>query len=111
MRAQISWRYFLVAVGLVSGSLCIPHEAAASPQQRINEGYAVPLSFQPNKGQTDSQVKFLSRGRGYTLFLTATEAIVSMRYGDRGMRTPECGIEQVPGVLTSGNLHGQIASR
>jgi hypothetical protein len=30
----------------------------------------LPLSFEPNRGQTDSSVKFLSRGRGYTLFLT-----------------------------------------
>jgi hypothetical protein len=29
-----------------------------------------PLHFEPNQGQTDSRVKFLSRGNGYTLFLT-----------------------------------------
>jgi hypothetical protein len=28
---------------------------------------AVPLSFEANQGQTDSQVKFLSRGDGYSL--------------------------------------------
>ena len=39
----------------------------------------LPLSFEPNQGQTDSQVEFLSRGRGYTLFLTATEAVLSLR--------------------------------
>ena len=30
----------------------------------------LPLSFEINRGQTDSRVKFLSRGSGYSLFLT-----------------------------------------
>src|SRR5690242_7969926 len=34
----------------------------------------LPLSFEPNSGQTDGRVKFLSHGPGYTLFLTPTEA-------------------------------------
>ncbi len=38
-----------------------------------------PLSFEPNTGQTDPQVKFLSRGPGYVLFLTGKEAVLSMQ--------------------------------
>jgi hypothetical protein len=38
----------------------------------------LPLSFEANQGQTDEQVKFLSRGRGYSLFLTSTEAVLSL---------------------------------
>src|SRR4051812_36188558 len=34
----------------------------------------VPLAFEANAGQQDSRVKFLSRGAGYTLFLTNDEA-------------------------------------
>ncbi len=34
----------------------------------------LPLSFEANRGQTDPQVRFLSRGPGYTLFLTRTGA-------------------------------------
>jgi len=34
----------------------------------------LPLSFEVNQGQTDSQVKFMCRGPGYTLFLTVTTA-------------------------------------
>src|SRR5438270_786317 len=30
----------------------------------------LPMSFEPNAGQTDARVQFLSRGAGYTLFLT-----------------------------------------
>jgi len=37
----------------------------------------LPLVFEANRGQTDSRVKFLSRGNGYTLFLTATETVLA----------------------------------
>jgi Beta-propeller repeat len=71
----------------------------ATPQSRTTYG-RLPLSFEANEGQTDSQVKFLARGRKYTLFLTATEAVltlgtsgsVSPRADDgrfRSMRGPE----------------------
>lgn len=33
-----------------------------------------PLSFEPNRGQADASVQFLSRGDGYKLFLTSGEA-------------------------------------
>src|SRR5256885_9990344 len=36
----------------------------------------LPLSFEANAGQTNSHVKFLSRGAGYTLFLTDTAETV-----------------------------------
>jgi hypothetical protein len=39
----------------------------------------LPLSFEANQGQTDGQVQFLARGQGYTLFLTAGEAVFAFR--------------------------------
>jgi hypothetical protein len=41
----------------------------------------LPLSFEVNQGQTDVEVKFLSRGKGYTLFLTPNEAVLSLKRG------------------------------
>jgi hypothetical protein len=38
----------------------------------------LPLSFERNDGQIDRQVKFLSRGNGYTLFLTPSEAVLAL---------------------------------
>jgi Beta-propeller repeat len=38
----------------------------------------LPIYFEPNVGQTDSQVKFIARGSGATAFLTATEAVFSL---------------------------------
>jgi hypothetical protein len=46
----------------------------------LQESYGkLPLSFEANHGQTDSRVQFLSRGPGYTLFLTPREAVVALR--------------------------------
>src|SRR5665213_1871644 len=39
------------------------------------------LTFEPNQGQTDARVKFLTRGSGYTLFMTAEEAVFAGREG------------------------------
>ncbi|HEU4389657.1 MAG TPA: SBBP repeat-containing protein [Blastocatellia bacterium] len=46
---------------------------------RVLESYGkLPLSFEPNQGQTDRSVKFLSRTPRYQLFLTASEAILRL---------------------------------
>lgn len=38
----------------------------------------LPMSCEANKGQSDPQVNFLARGRGYTLFRTAHEAVLAL---------------------------------
>src|SRR5882762_7607154 len=47
-------------------------------KQQLVEAYGkIPLSFERNAGQSSNEVKFLSRGPGYTLFLTRhAEAVV-----------------------------------
>jgi hypothetical protein len=55
--------------------------SAASPQHppKLVASYGkLPLSFEVNQGQVDPQVKFLSRGQGYTLFLTGDEAVLAL---------------------------------
>ena len=42
----------------------------------------LPLSFEVNQGQTDSQVQFLARGSSYTLFLTKNEAVMQLPIAD-----------------------------
>lgn len=52
--------------------------SAAKTGPEIIPGYGhLPLSFEVNQGQTDNRVRFLSRGKGYILFLTPTEAVLS----------------------------------
>jgi hypothetical protein len=38
----------------------------------------LPMGFEANQGQTDPQVRFLSRGNGYSLFLTDREAVLAL---------------------------------
>ncbi len=53
--------------------------AGKIPAGNISASFArLRLSFEANQGQTDAQVKFLSRGRGYTLFLTPAEAVLAL---------------------------------
>ena len=55
-------------------------QSASQANPKIVESYGkLPLSFEANQGQTDAKVKFLSRGSGYTLFLTGDEAVFSLR--------------------------------
>jgi len=51
--------------------------AAAATDARLSETYGkLPLHFEANRGQTDKDVRFLSRGAGYSLYLTASEAVL-----------------------------------
>lgn len=53
-------------------------------------------SFEPNQGQTDSRVRFLAHGRGYTLFLTSTEAVLSLRKpSTQAQRSSAQGVQPV----------------
>jgi len=47
---------------------------------------ALPLAFEENKGQTDAQVEYMARGNGYTLFLTANDAVFSLRSASAASR-------------------------
>ncbi|TMG76740.1 MAG: hypothetical protein E6H75_07765, partial [Betaproteobacteria bacterium] len=51
--------------------------AVAAAEARLSESYGkLPLSFEANQRQTHQDVRFLSRGRGYSLYLTADEAVL-----------------------------------
>jgi hypothetical protein len=57
-----------------------PSFAQANPSRdRLLADYAkLPLSFEPNLGQTDDRVNFLTRGDGYTVFLAGNEADIRL---------------------------------
>ena len=47
---------------------------------QLHELYGkLPLMFEANHGQTDPQIRFLSRGNGYSIFLTSSEAVFVLR--------------------------------
>ena len=51
----------------------------------------LPIMFEANVGQSDPQVKFLSRGAGYTIFLTSTEAVALLDRGTAGGNQTRAG--------------------
>ena len=54
-------------------------ESTDSARTRADEAYGkLPLSFEANQGQAHEEVKFLSRGQGYGLFLTSSEAVLAL---------------------------------
>src|ERR1700731_3425780 len=55
-----------------------------SRHQVISAYGNLPLAFEPNQGQTNSQVKFLTRGVGYELFLTPQESVFVLGTGSAG---------------------------
>jgi hypothetical protein len=53
---------------------------ATAPNAKLHQSVArMSLCFEANHGQTDKQVDYLARGPGYTLFLTPTEAVMTLR--------------------------------
>src|SRR5713101_4760254 len=77
----------LAASGSLQPSLAAVPEAAKS--QALAAYGKLPLSFEVNRGQTDRQVKFVSRGSGYSLFLTPTETVLALhKPGSRNARHP-----------------------
>ena len=81
----------LAVAGLAAAAL-LPWSASPAPpaaalgdsvRDRIAQSYGqLPLRFEANRGQTNPAVQFLSRGPGYSLFLTSTGAVLSLARGD-----------------------------
>ncbi len=73
----------VVAAVMVGGRLWNSAQKAvlptASAHERWQTNYGkLPLSFEPNRGQTAKPVEFLARGDGYHLSLLANEAVLSL---------------------------------
>ena len=49
---------------------------------------ALPMSFEVNQGQADPSVRFLARGRGYTILLSPSEAALALQSPGKGGGLP-----------------------
>ncbi|MFM1769082.1 MAG: hypothetical protein RJA22_1611 [Verrucomicrobiota bacterium] len=91
-------RHFRVSLPIVGGCLLFlgasMGSATGAGGQAIHAAEVlrnfgqVPLRFEENGGQSHPEARFLSRGRGYTLFLTGTEAILALRERSSPPREP-----------------------
>lgn len=69
---------------------------------------AIPLSFEANLGQISSQVDYLARGPGYTVFLTPGEAVLTLQNAvevDGALPRIEQDVLRIQ--LTGANQHAQ----
>jgi len=75
----------LIVFGMcLSVPMSIVGQANLSASRRNPKAYAnLPLTFEANQGQSDPKVKFLSRGDGYSLFLTSNEAVLALNQRSR----------------------------
>ena len=71
---------------------------------------ALPVRFETNLGQTDSQVRYLARGNGYTLFLTPNESVIVLGQRASGARdkTPAQTPDVVRMRLAGANLQPNV---
>ena len=65
-------------------SILAANQAARTTSAKVDPKWAeaygkLPMSFEENRGQTSSNVRFISRGQGYELFLTPEEAVLELR--------------------------------
>src|SRR5713226_8327305 len=87
---------FLFATGAAAADSNNHPKDGAAAKVAASDAYGkLPLSFEPNQGQTDQQVKFLSRGPGYALFLTPAEAVFTL-LTPTGKTSPEKPISAKP---------------
>ena len=81
----------LTASSIVTGSHSV-RPTSNSPEKTqgqsltptLDKNYGkLPLAFEPNRGQANRSVKFLSHGSGYLLTLSSTEATLALALKSR----------------------------
>ncbi len=71
--AGVLWRG--LSASAMRGSSASGGEDDAAKKARLKREYGrLPMNFEVNQGQADGAVKYLSRGHGYQVFLTGSEA-------------------------------------
>jgi hypothetical protein len=75
----------LGAAWLLRLDIATPHSRSlpASATQIQASLARLPISFEPNQGQSDTAAKFVAHGRGYGLYLTPSEAVVTLPEGSQ----------------------------
>ncbi len=87
--------------------------AARSAEQRARVQASLgnlPLAFEANQGQTDPQVKYMARGNGYTVFLTANDTVFALQSSAKE-GSAKATITQVKGKQPLGRVQPVAAAR
>jgi hypothetical protein len=104
--------FFLVTTftAALMAAVAFSSSPSAATKATVAADYGkLPLIFEANRGQTDAQVKFLSRGPGYSLYLTESEAVLSLRAAEgkgHALRVKLLGAEAEPEMTGLDRLPG-----
>lgn len=76
-------------------------EAKRAGEEKARQAYGrMPMSFEENRGQADSEVLYQAKGHGYQVFLTGGEAVLMLSGGDAGRADERpVGSDQREGAL------------
>ena len=107
LRPTVGLPFLLLGLGVlmavvVGSGLVFPGPSDAVPELSFS---GIPLSFEPNVGQSDESVEFLARGDGYAVFLVDGGATVDMDDGDI-LRVRLVGSSGSPVAAPSDRLEG-----
>jgi len=92
----------LTLAALASTALAAAPSQPALSKAQIAQNYGkLPLSFEANRGQSNPKVKFLSRGNGYSFFLTNHSAVLSLV---KAQSQPSCHPERSEGPASPARL-------
>src|ERR1700722_6287492 len=91
------WKRWWVCVALTGTIPVVAHKV-------IQPFAEIPLSFEANQGQATSDVKFLSRGNGYSIFLSSSgttlvshDLVLHMKLAGANSRHHISGLDELPG--------------
>ncbi len=90
-RSRLSAYFILLFAVVLVGGVTLTRTKASVPtsssakkpavvaEHKLRQAYGkLPVRFEANQGQTDPEVRFVARGRGYNLFLTPTEGVLAL---------------------------------
>ena len=107
----ITFFLFLNAFPALSLTFHNATEPIDTTKAQIVKSYGkLPFSFEKNQGQTNDKVRFLSRGRGYALFLTENEAVLALRSSskDKDLVSKKRNTLQAPGNVKQKKNKGSV---
>jgi hypothetical protein len=92
---------------LLTRDVATPHSpgSPASTSQIQASLAHLPISFEPNQGQTGSAAKFVAHGHGYALYLAPSEAILTLPEGSQN-HLRQTAVEM---MLSGANLRPEMA--
>lgn len=101
---RVAMGWLILALGAPVGQVVAQAAGPGAAEAAARVEYlSAPLAFEPNAGQLDESVEFLARGPGYAVFLTDTEAVLSL-HGESGEDVLRL---QVVGGATSPKITGE----